>query len=116
MAKQKQNYLDFVPGKNPEFPSSEREDGLVTVIIRHKGIYNKIAQTFFHAPAQSRIDLDRYGSFVWNQIDGERSVFEIGKLVEKKFGREADPLYPRLVKFFAILKENKFIVWRRLRP
>lgn len=115
MAKVKQNYLDFVPGKNPDFPAEERQDGLITVIITRKGIYDRIAQTFFHAPAQSRIDLDQYGSFVWKQIDGHRSIFEIGKLTSQEFGQEAEPLYPRLVKFFAILKEHRFIVWRRLK-
>lgn len=114
MTKQKQNYLDYVPAKNPSFPSTERANGLTTITITRRGIFDKIAQTFFHAPARSRIDLDKYGSFVWKQINGARSVYDIGELVRAEFGQEADPLYPRLVKFFAILKEQRFISWRKL--
>lgn len=112
MAKQKQNYLDFVPIQTHSFPVKERTDGLVTVTITRRGIYDKIAQKFFHTPAQSHIDLDKYGSFVWKQIDGTRSVYEIGQLAKTQFGEESEPLYPRLVKFIAILKENRFIGWR----
>lgn len=112
MARQSKNYLDFIPMKNPAFPVSEREDGLVTVTIIRRGIYDKIAQKFFHVPAQSNIDLDKYGSFIWKQISGSRSIYDIGQLIKAKFGEAAEPLYPRLVKFFAILKENRFIMWR----
>lgn len=111
MSRKKQNYLDYVPGRNPRFPSTEREDSLITITVIRRGIFDKIAQAFFHAPAQSHIDLDKYGSFVWKQIDGQRTLYEIGRLISAEFGTEAEPLYPRLVRFFAILKDCRFILW-----
>ena len=99
--------------RNPDFYWGEREEGLVTVTVVRTGFYDRVAQRFFHAPPASRIDLDRYGSFVWEQIDGTRTIHEISLLVRERFGEEAEPLVPRLVKFFAILKDNRFVAWRR---
>lgn len=111
MTGKKQNYLDYVPGRNPRFPSAEREDSLITVTVVRRGIFNKIAQAFFHTPARTCIDLDKYGSFVWKQIDGRRTLYDIGQLISAEFGTEAEPLYPRLARFFTILKEYRFILW-----
>ena len=57
----------------------------------------------------SHIALDKYGSFVWRQMDGKRNVHEISKLVSAQFGEAAEPLVPRLVKYIQILYQNKFI-------
>lgn len=53
--------------------------------------------------------LDEMGSFVWPLIDGEKTILEIGKAVEERFGDEAKPLYERLVKYFQILESYHFI-------
>ena len=77
MAKQKidKNYLDFIPVKNPEIKYETNDKGNITVFIRWEGFFNKIAQKFFHRPKVSSIDLDDYGSFVWNIIDDKK--FEV---------------------------------------
>jgi hypothetical protein len=109
MAKREKNYLEFVPSRNAAYRWAEKETGLVTVTVPHTGLYNRMAQKFFHTPPYSDIDLDEFGSFVWKQIDGERSVYEIAALVKAAFGDRAEPLYPRLVEFFKILKNNRFV-------
>lgn len=38
-------------------------------------------------------------------------VGEIGALLEARFGEEAAPLYPRLVRFIELLREYRFIRW-----
>lgn len=113
MAKKQKNYLEFVPQKNPTFPFHEREAGLITVTVIHRGFYDKIAQKIFKTPASSEIDLDAFGSFVWQQIDGTRSIYEIAQLVKETFGEKAEPLYERLVKYFHILQTHKFISFRK---
>ena len=40
----KRNYLDFVPVKNPQLPWQEDEGGIVTVEVTHRGIAAKVAQ------------------------------------------------------------------------
>ena len=106
------NYLDYIPVKNPDMPWRQSDSGIVTVTVTNTGFYNWIAQKFFHRPRQSYIDLDQYGSFVWLLIDGERSVFDISGEVGLRFGKKADPLLDRLVKFFEILKGHGFISWK----
>lgn len=76
------------------------------------GFYNRLAQKLFHTPPYSDIDLDTFGSFVWKQIDGGRTVYDIAMLVKAEFGQKAEPLYPRLVTYFRTLRNNRFVQWR----
>lgn len=113
MKKNKENYLDRIPEKKEELKWTE-EDGLITIHIEHKGFYSKIAQKFFHTPKTSDVHLDDYGTFVWKQIDGERSIFDIGENLKGEFGQRAEPLYERLSKFFYILNQEKFIRFKKI--
>lgn len=109
LKKKQQNYLDYIPVRNPDLPWEENGEHQVTVFVTWRGFYHKIAQTFFGKPKTSKISLDAFGSFIWMQIDGEKNVYEISKAVKAKFGKKAEPLLERLVKFFEILKDQKFI-------
>ena len=114
MAKNKKNnnYLDFVPVINPQNQWSEDEAGVVTVHMVHRGFYAAIAQKFFHTPRVSHIRLDEYGSFLWKELDGRRTVGELAQRMKAQFGDGAEPLYDRLVRYMQILRNNKFILFR----
>ena len=99
----KRNFLDYIPRIN-EKNAWEENNNIVTIIMEHKGFYNKLAQIAFKTPKISRIDLDEFGSFVWKCIDGTRTVHDISVLVKEEYKEKAEPLYERLVKFFQILK------------
>lgn len=101
--------MDFIPVCNPEYTWDADKKGKVTVHVVNKGFYNWIAQKFFKKPRISHIALDEYGSFVWRQMDGKRNVYEISKLVSAQFGKAAEPVVERLVKYIQILYQNKFI-------
>ncbi len=105
------NYLDKRPVRAAHLRWSQDESGLVTLDIDNKGLFNKIAQKLFKKPAVSHIHLDELGSFVWPLIDGERTIFDIGRDVEEHFGEKAHPLYERLAKYFQILDSYRFISW-----
>lgn len=107
-----ENYLERIPVRSDNLPWKTDENGFVTVEVENKGAMNKIAQKFFKKPKISYIHLDKNGSFIWPLIDGEKSILEIGKSVEKEFGEEANPLYERLAQFFRILENNNFIYWK----
>ena len=111
MAKKRENYLDFVPVVDPRNTWDEK-DGKVTINMVHRGFYNKIAQKVFHTPRVSHIDLDEYGSFLWLQIDGTRTVGDMARAMKKQFGDKAEPVYDRLVKYMQILRNNQFILLR----
>lgn len=111
MAKKKENYLDYVPIHNPVHDWDVKENGLVTLHVVYKGFYHSIAQKFFGKPRVSHVDLEEYGSFIWQRIDGVKTVGQLADEMKAKFGQKAEPLYPRLVKYMQILHNNRFILY-----
>lgn len=107
--KQKENYLEKIPVRSEKIAWSTDENGIVTLEIENKGIFNTIAQKVLKKPRISYVHLDATGSFVWPLIDGEKNIEELGKYVEEKFGEEAYPLYERLAKYFQILDSYGFL-------
>lgn len=109
--KKDQNYLEKIPVRNPEFSWKEDQQGIVTVDMVHKGIFDKLAQKLWVTPRVSHVKLDRFGSFVWKQMDGNRNIIAIGALVREEFGDQAEPLYERLAKFVKMLRDNRFVIF-----
>jgi hypothetical protein len=129
--KHKGNILDYIPLRNPEIGWREKAAGddvsggettparsgqasaggetRVQLIITRTGLLDRFVQRFFKRPASSTVDLDKFGSFVWKQIDGKRSVNDIAEEMRQEFGEEAEPLYDRLVKFLRLLRNNDFV-------
>ena len=107
----KANYLEKIPVIKEEINWSEDENGIVTLHVQNKGLMKRITQLLLKKPKVSHIHLDENGSFAWLQIDGEKSILEIGEPVKEHFGEAAEPLYPRLAQFFKILYDNKFILY-----
>ena len=110
--KNKENFLEKIPVKNSKIGWSTDENGIVTLEIENKGVFNRIAQKLLKKPKITYIHLDENGSFVWPLIDGEKDIVAIGKEVKEHFGEKAFPLYERLSQFFRILKTYKFISFK----
>ena len=106
--KKQENYLDYVPVVLSGNTWSV-DSGKVTVHTEHRGFYAGIAQTFFHRPRISHIALDLHGSFLFQKMDGQRTVGQLAELMHERFGSDAEPLYDRLVQYMQILYHNKFI-------
>ncbi len=111
MAKQKENFLDYIPRHNSLYETTENVEGNIEIRIENKGFFNWIAQKLFRRPRFSNIAFDEFGSFVWRQMDGEKSVYEIGKAVKEEFGEKAEPLYERLSRYIKILHDNHYVVY-----
>ena len=109
--KKEENYLDKIPQKG-NFEWKADDDGIVTLCIENKGVFNKIAQKLFKKPRISYVHLDKMGSFVWPIIDGEKSILDISADVDKEFGEDAKPLYERLAKYFQILASYGFVTFK----
>lgn len=111
-AKVEENFLDYVPRHNKLFPYQKKENGRIEVKVKNTGLARKATQLLLRKPKYSYIELDDFGSFVWEQMDGERTILDIGEKVKERFQEEAEPLYPRLTKFIKILHNNKYIVYQ----
>ena len=108
-----ENYLERIPVPHSRLKWAADDEGKVTLEIENKGVFNRIAQKLFKKPKISYVHLDSMGSFVWPLMDGKRSVTDLGVFVKEHFGDEAEPLYPRLAKYFQILDSYTFIEWKK---
>lgn len=66
-------------------------------------------QKLLNKPRISQVHLEEFGSFIWMEIDGKKTLISISEEVHKEFGEKAEPLLPRLVQYFRILENNSFI-------
>lgn len=103
------NYLDGTPRHDARHPWRLGEDGLVVVDMEHRGFYDRIAQRLFKRPRVSHISLDRYGSAVWQSMDGENAVGDIVDIMKARFPGEEERMLDRVVTFLATLQRNGFI-------
>ncbi len=104
----KENFLDKIPIRKAGIEWSTDDDGMVTLQMENKGFANRIAQKLLKKPKISYIHLDENGSFIWPLLDGEKTVYEIGQLVEEHFGEKAHPLYERLSQYIKTLEKYGF--------
>ena len=103
------NYLDLIPRRNEALRWHRDLKERVILEIENTGIMNTIAQKVFGKPRFTKVHLDAQGTFIWPLIDGEKTVADIAALVKEEFGEKAEPLYPRIVKYFQIVESYNFI-------
>lgn len=107
--KQQKNYLDLIPERAAELTWSTDDEGIIVLEVENTGAFNRIAQKLFKRPRVTKVHMEKYGSFLWPLIDGERSVMELADLQKAAFGEEVEPLYPRVVKYMQIMESYHFI-------
>ena len=112
MKNKSKNYLEKIPCHKEGLAWSKTESGEVTLEIENKGIFNRIFQLLLKKPKVTYIHLEEMGSFIWPLIDGQTDILKIGEKVSQKFGEKAEPLYPRIVKYFETLQNCKFIYFK----
>lgn len=103
------NFLDLIPVRTGSQDWETDENGMVQIIIPRDKVLDKMVRVFFKTPKTMTISLDAHGSAVWTAIDGQNTVYDIGSILEERFGDDAQPLYERLSKYINILRNNKFI-------
>ena len=85
------------------------EQGIVTLHIERRGFFSELAHKFFGRPRTSYVTLEQFGSFLWKQMNGERSIYELAKRLKETFGDEAEPLYERLVPYMQMLYRMGYV-------
>lgn len=103
------NYLDLIPQQVPELGWHRDLKQRVILEVENTGLFNTIAQKVFHKPRFTKVHLDGMGSFIWPLIDGGKTVADLAELVKEEFGEAAEPLYPRIVKYFQIMESYHFV-------
>ena len=114
--------LDGATGSNLQQAGMKSGDCPEQWIAKHPEVFIDLQCRYIEAGSDvlytptftcNRIKLDEYGSFVWQQIDGKKSIYEIGKEIGNKHNGASDQLYERLSKYFGILERNKYIVFEK---
>jgi hypothetical protein len=100
-----QNLLDKVVVREREL---QRKGDYLIIPLYSTDRGEKIARKL-RLKTVRRIKLDDYGWGVWELIDGRRNVRSMGRLLSNRFGKEIEPLYPRLAKFLAYLQNLRLI-------
>ena len=103
------NYLDLVPVRSEELEWYTDRKNCTVLKVENTGTFNRIAQKVFNKPQFTKVHLDRQGTFIWPLIDGKHTVADIALLVKDEFGEAAEPLYPRIIKYFQIVESYHFI-------
>lgn len=76
------------------------DNGIVTVFEKQDHKIQKFFRKLrFKIPLYKEITFDEISSEVFTQIDGIKTVKEIGEYLEVKFGEKVNPLYERLLTF-----------------
>ena len=107
-----ENYLENIPVRQEGLRWEKDEKGLVTLYVHNTGFMKKLTQKLLKKPEYTQVHLDENGSFVWPLIDGEKNIVALGEAVKAHFGESAEPLYPRLAKFFQILESYGFVKFK----
>ncbi len=107
--KQKKNYLDLIPERAEGLSWEKGEDNIIVLQTENTGLFNRMAQKLLRRPRFTNVHMDKYGSFLWPLLDGEKTVKELAILQKEAFGEEVEPLYPRIVKYFQIMESYHFI-------
>lgn len=83
------------------------KDGIVTILEKQEHKIQKFFRKLkFKIPMYKKTILDEYSSAVFVQIDGKRTVKDIGENLELKFGEKVHPLYDRLLLFLNHIDVN----------
>lgn len=105
----KRNYVDLIPVKSDDIIWEFDWTNKVIIKIKNKGIINSLAIKYFNKEPEKEIELDRYGGFVWQQIDGINTVQSIIDNIIETFEEDRILATKRAVMFFEMLRVNKLI-------
>jgi len=111
MAKNNDNFLLYVPAKKHKY--YEIKKGKVFLIFHHDKPVEKIMRWLIKKPYVSDIELDTMGSRVWELINGQNTVYDIGKELIKVYSKECEPVYDRLILYIRYLIKKGWISFDR---
>lgn len=99
--------LDVIFRVSNKLPYEVNEEGIVSVLIKQDHMIQRIFRKLrVKIPEYQRIAMDEFGSYTFLQIDGHKTVREIGEALEAKFGDKVQPLYERLSLFLTHIQEQ----------
>lgn len=109
----KDNLLDYRPIRNPEIQWRKLPNKHIEIDLVNKGFFHVMTQKLMKKPKVSKIELEEIGSFIWQAMDGKKTVYELSEELEKEFGETVQPTLNRLVEYLKVLYSNHFIQYQK---
>lgn len=107
MLSNNEDVLNIIYKISDSFQYEVGTDNIVTILEKQD---HKIQRFFrklkFRIPEYKKTSLDEYGSCVFLQIDGKKTVKDIGENLEVKYGDKIQPVYERLLLFLNHIDVN----------
>lgn len=107
----KDNFLLYIPYKKHK--EYETKDGKVLLIFHHDKPVEKLMRWLIKKPYISDIGFDTMGSRVWELINGQNTVYDIGQQLIKLYGKDCEPVYDRLILYIRYLIKKGWISFDR---
>lgn len=108
---ERKEMLSVIPIKNPEVSWEENKAGRIRIKVERKDLLYTIMKKMTGKVRIDRIPLDRYGSFIWRNIDGKHTIEEIKDLLQEQEEEEIECLEERVFRYFEVLKKHQFVVY-----
>jgi len=112
-AKDKYNFALYVPVI--KLQQWENKSGRVTLHLITKDPVKKFAGWLVKKSPVTTLDLDEMGSKAWLLIDGEKSIYEISKEINKDGKDTSEEALRRLVTFVRYLAKKGWITFKGVR-
>ncbi len=108
-----ENLLDVVFKISDHLEYRIDKTGYVVVVEKqHHKLQDFCRKLKMRIPEERTITMDEFGSFVFQQIDGRKTVREIGEILEAQYGDRVKPLYERLSLFMEMLEQKSHYIVR----
>jgi len=111
--KNNRNQLDLIPHRLREWEKGENSK-IVLLVPKLRGkrlgkwLLSKLKRPYY------KVRLDDFGSFIWEQCDGTKTVREIALSLKDKFGQNVEPVFDRACLFLDKLETGRFISYQNL--
>lgn len=109
--KNKENFLLFIPIKEHN-EWIERGDNIY-LVFHFDRLIERFVSWATKKPKMADVKLDIIGTKVWQLIDGEKTVYDIGQLLLDEYGEKCQPVYKRLIMYLRYLNKKKWIRFER---
>lgn len=105
------NFLLYIPKKKHD--EYVIRNGKTYLIFHHDKPVEKFMRWLVRKPTISDVELDPIGAKVWELIDGENTVYDIGQKLHKLYGKKVEPIYDRLILYIRYLIRKDWISFDR---
>lgn len=109
--KKEDNFLLYIPKK--KHSNWQIDKGRVKLIFYHDKPAEKFIRALMKKSRNSDVTFDDIGSTTWNLINGQNTVYDIGKELLKIYGEACEPVYDRLIMYIRYLNRRNWISFER---